>query len=400
MERELMNEEKKYGLNTRGVATYLDEKKINRPLNIPIVQSSTFQVDTSMAMGKLYRGRADTLYSRIGNPTVSEASKKIALLEDAGAALVFGSGMGAITTALLSVLKPGDHVVAQRDIFAQTYQFLERFMPRMDIETTFVDATDLHDLMNAIRPSTALIYVETPSNPLLKVVDIGGAAEIMKNKKVPHLFVDSTFASPILQNPLEQGATLALHSATKFLSGHGDLTCGAAAGHRELIAEIHEMQIMLGTVMDPHPAWLLLRGLKTLGVRMNRQCESALKIARFLEKSDKVETVYYPWLGGSPYYALARRQMRGGGGVLSFEVSGGAAAARAFLDALRLIPIATSLGGVESVIEIPADLGYGDEETDTKPAQKSVSPALIRLSVGLEDVEDLLRDIENALRSI
>ena len=395
-----MTEEKKYGLNTRGVATYLDEKKINRPLSIPIVQSSTFQVDTSIAMGKLYRGRADTLYSRIGNPTVSEASKKIALLEDADAALVFGSGMGAITTSLLAVLKPGDHVAAQKDIFAQTYQFLERFMPRMNIETTFVDAADPLDLKNAIRPSTALIYIETPSNPLLKVVDIGAAAQIMRENQVRHLFVDSTFASPVLQNPLEHGATLALHSATKFLAGHGDLTCGAVAGGKELIAEIHEMQILLGTVMDPHPAWLLLRGIKTLGVRVNRQCESALKIARFLEKSEKVEAVHYPWLESSPYYALARKQMRGGGGVLSFEVSGGAAAARAFLDALRLIPIATSLGGVESVIEIPADLGYDDESPENKPEQKGFSPSLIRLSVGLEDERDLLQDIGNALRSI
>ncbi len=395
-----MTDEKKYGLNTRGVATYQDGNKVNRPLSIPIVQSSTFQVDTSASMGTLYRDRADTLYARIGNPTISEASKKIALLEEADAGLVFGSGMGAITTSLFAVLKPGDHVVAQRDIFAQTYQFLDRFMPKMNVETTFVDATDSEELKRAIRSSTALIYIETPSNPLLKVVDIGAVAAMAKENNVPHLFVDSTFASPVLQNPLGAGATLVLHSATKFLAGHGDLTCGAVAGGRDLIAKIREVQILLGPVMDPHAAWLLLRGIKTLGVRVKRQCESALKIARFLEKSDRVESVHYPWLESSPYYALARKQMRGGGGVLSFEVSGGAGAARAFLDALRLIPIATSLGGVESVIEIPADLDYHAGTAEEKPSKKEVSPSLIRLSVGLEDEEDLLRDIGNGLNAM
>jgi cystathionine beta-lyase/cystathionine gamma-synthase len=390
---------KPHGLQTRAARAHLDGEKKNRPLSTPIVQSSTFQVASSAELRELYRTRGDTMYSRFGNPTVREACERVAALEGAEAALVFSSGMGAITTALFTALEPGDHVIAQRDIFAQTFTFLDRFLRARGTETTFVDATNPRELEAARRPNTKLVYIETPSNPLIKVVDIRAAAQIAKRSGVP-LFVDSTFASPYLQNPLALGATLVLHSATKFLSGHADLMCGALAGGRELVARIHETQILLGNIQDPHGAWLLLRGVKTIGVRVQRQCDNALKIARFLEGKNGVERVHYPWLESAPQHQLALEQMRGGGGVLSFEVQNGLRGARAFLEALELIPIATSLGGVESVIEIPAELDFSAEELGEESKKTGLSAALIRLSVGIEDADDLIEDLKRGVEAL
>ncbi|MFO0983545.1 MAG: aminotransferase class I/II-fold pyridoxal phosphate-dependent enzyme [Planctomycetota bacterium] len=390
---------KRYGLHTRAAQAHLDGQKQNRPLSVPIVQASTFQVESSEQLKQLFRTRAATMYSRFGNPTLREAGARVALLEGAEAGLVFASGMSAITTSLFTRLKPGDHVVAQRDIFAQTFTFLDRFLRGLGVDTTFVDATNLAEVKAARKPNTRLVYVETPSNPLIKIVDLKAIAQIAREQHAA-LFVDSTFASPALQNPLELGATLVLHSATKFLAGHADLMCGAVAGPRDLIAAIQETQILLGSIQDPHAAWLLLRGMKTLGVRVQRQCENALAIARFLADQDGIARVHYPWLESSPYHRLAREQMRGGGGVLSFEVTSGLRGARAFLQALELIPVATSLGGVETVVEIPAELDFGEDELGEEVKKTGISSALIRLSVGIEDPSDLLDDLKRGVAAL
>jgi methionine-gamma-lyase len=384
------------GFHTRAAHTYLDGRKVSRPLSPPIIQATTFQAETSESHGALFRDGADTLYTRMGNPTLSSAAEKVAALENAERALVFGSGMGAITTALLTFLESGDRVVAQREIFAQTFTFLDRLARSLGIETDFVDATRMDEVTEAIRPNTRLIYIETPSNPLLHVVDIRAAVEIARERGIM-LLVDSTFASPYLQNPLDLGATLVIHSGTKFLGGHSDVMCGVIAGEDSLIRRIRETQIMLGTILDPHAAWLLLRGMKTLGVRVQRQCDSALEVARFLAGHKGVTAVHYPWLEGSPFHDLARTQMRGGGGVLSFEVEGGLEGARKFLDSLELIPVATSLGGVETVIEIPAELDFGDDELGDDAGRDEIHTGLIRLSVGLEDVQDLIEDLGRGL---
>jgi len=390
---------REFGFHTRAAQSHLDGKKVDRPLSVPIVQSTTHQVASSREMGTLFRNRADIIYTRFGNPTNTAAEEKIAALEGAEAGLIFGSGMGAIVTALLTVLKGGDHVVAQRDIFAQTFTFLDRVARPLGVETTFVDATRPDEVRGALRPNTKLIYIESPSNPLLKIVDIAAIADLARPRGLP-LFIDSTFASPYLQNPISLGATLVLHSATKFLGGHSDIQCGAAAGPRDLVRRIYEMRAVLGTIQDPHNAWLLLRGMKTLGVRVQRQCETALRLAQFLQGQPGVRAVHYPWLETSPYHALARRQMRAAGGVLSFDVQGGLPAARAFLDALELIPIATSLGGVETLIEIPAELDFNEDEMGAEVAKTGLTPALIRLSVGLEDVDDLLGDLKRGLAAL
>lgn len=370
-----------------------------RPLASPIYRSTTFAYPSSAALGAAFKAGSDRVYTRFGHPNATLAAERIAELERAEAALVFSSGMGAITTALLAVLRAGDHVVAQRKIFAQTFTFLETMAPRFGIETSFVDATILSEVALALRPNTRLIYIETPSNPLLEVVDIGAIAEIARSRGL-HLFVDTTFASPHLQTPLSLGATLSLQSATKFLGGHSDLMAGVAAGSVALIDAIRDAQVLLGTIPDPHGTWLLERGVKTLGMRVERQCANALAIARTLETQPSVKRVYYPWLESSPQYAVARRQMRGGGGVVSFELEGGLNEARAFLDALETIPIATSLGGIETIVEVPYELDFSDDELGDAAAGLDVSPALIRLSVGIENLEDIEADLLRSFEAL
>jgi methionine-gamma-lyase len=385
--------------NTRASKTYVDGRRENRPLSTPILQATNFQAGSSKELGTLFKTQAGRVYTRFGHPTLTAAGEKVALLEEAEAGLVFSSGMGAITASLLTVLKAGDHVVAQRSIFAQTFAFLDSLARSYGVTTDFVDASQANHIAEALRPNTALIYIESPSNPLLKVVDIQAIAEIGRKKNIP-VFIDSTFASPYLQNPLKLGANLVLHSATKFLGGHSDIMCGAAAGDAKLIQRIRDIQVLLGNIMDPHAAWLLLRGIKTLGLRMQKQCANALELARYLESKEGILSVSYPWLESSPTYSLARKQMRGGGGVLSFEVEGGLKGARAFLDALELIPIATSLGGVETILEIPFELDFSEEELGEAAHETGISPGLIRLSVGIEDPGDLIEDLQRGLAAL
>jgi cystathionine beta-lyase/cystathionine gamma-synthase len=383
-------------LQTRAAKTYLDTEKKVRPLSLPIYQAVNFQAASSAGMGDDFRNGTDNVYQRFGHPNSSAAGERIAALEGAEAGLVFSSGMGAISTTLMALAgHAGAHVVAQREIFAQTFTFLDGTLRGLGVETTFVPADELHGVAKYIRGNTALIYIESPSNPLLKVVDIEAAARVAREHNIP-LLIDSTFASPWLQNPIAHGADVVLHSATKFLGGHSDVQCGAVVSTRERIARIKQMQILLGSVLDPHASWLLLRGIKTLGLRVQRQADSALRIAEYLSKHPAVSRVSYPFLPGSRTHELARKQMRGGGGVLSFELKGGREVARKFADELELIVIATSLGGVESIIEIPADLDFSEDEFG-EATHTGISPGLIRLSVGVEDVEDLLADIENAL---
>ena len=387
------------GFNTIAAQTYSDDKKGNRPLSIPIVAATTYQVDSSERHGELYKEIADTFYARIGNPTRTAAAKKIAKLEGAEEALIFSSGMGAITTSLMSILYGGAHVVAQGELYAQTFSFFELLRDSFGVEVDFIDMTDLSKISELIRTNTTLIYIESPSNPLLKIADIRSIADIASKSNIS-LFVDSTFASPYLQNPISLGATLSLHSGTKYLGGHSDLLCGVVSGNKLVIEKILQTQLLLGTILDPHSCWLLLRSIKSLGIRVQAQCDTALKLAEFLEDRPEIIVVNYPWLPSSPYYDLARKQMRGGGGVISFEVKGGLTGARSFVDALKLIPIATSLGGLESVIEIPSELKFAREKTEDAVYDMGVKSNLIRLSVGIEDFEDLKADLAIGLSAL
>lgn len=389
-----------HGLQTKAAKTYNDGQRVRRPLSTPIYQAVSFQAESSRQLSAAFKGGSEMVYQRLAHPTSRAAAEKIALLEGAEAALVFSSGMAAICTTLLALTgATGAHVVAQREIFAQTFTFLSKTLPPFGVETTFVNISDMQELQKALRPCTKLVYLETPSNPLLRVADIAAISAIACERQVPVL-VDSTFASPYLQNPLSLGASVVLHSATKFLAGHSDVMCGAVAGSRKLVDKIASMQCLLGTILDPHACWLLLRGVQSLGIRVQRQTDSALAIAKFLREQPTVERVHYPWLEGSPYYRIATKQMRGGGGVLSFQLKDGYSAATRFVDALRLIPTASSLGGVESVIEIPADLDFSADQLGAATHKSGIPAGLIRLSVGIEDFSDLLHDIRQGLEAL
>ncbi len=368
-------------------------EKRNAPMAQPIYQTSTFQVTDSEQ--QLRATGTDMFYTRYGNPTHTAVESAIAELEGADAALLFASGMGAITTSILSLVKNGDHIVAQRDIYGGVTKFLSTWLPKLGIETTFVDTVDYEQHARAIRPNTKLLYFESPTNPTLRVVDLRKAVALARQHQLITM-IDSTFATPINQRPTEFGIDVVLHAGTKYLGGHTDLICGVAAGRQDLIDKIHETRTTLGGVMDPHAAFLLLRGIKTLALRVERQNESALRVAEFLAQHPKVRSVNYPFLQGHPQRALAIEQMKGGGGVLSFEVDGTAEDAKRLSEALRLFALAPSLGGVESLVSIPVLTSHAMISAEHRQ-KMGVTEQLIRISVGIENTSDLIADLEQAL---
>ncbi len=381
---------------TKAVRGAADLEKKNGPLATPIYQTSTFEVTDNDE--QIQATGSDHYYTRYGNPTNTVAEKTIAALEGVDAALTFASGMGAITTTLMALLKSGDHVVAQRDIYGGVTKFLSQWLPKMGIETTFVDTTEYEQHARAIRPNTKLLYLESPTNPILRVVDFNKVAAFAKHHKLLSM-IDSTFGTPINQHPAEFGIDLVMHSGTKYLGGHSDLICGVVAGRRELMQRIWETRTTLGNCMDPHASWVLVRGLKTLAVRVARQNENAQRVAGFLAEHAKVRKVHYPFLESHPQHAVARSQMTGGGGMVTFEIEGTGDDARRASEAMRLFTLAPSLGGVESLVSIPVLTSHL-----TLPAEErkriGITEQLIRLSVGIENADDLIADLEHALEAV
>ncbi len=370
--------------------------KKNGPLATPIFQTSTFEVTDSEQQVRAIS--SDMFYTRYGNPTLTVAEKAIAELEGADASLLFASGMGAITTSILSLLKTGDHIVAQRDIYGGATKFLSQWLPKLGIETTFVDTVEYEQHARAIRPNTKLLYLESPTNPTLRVVDLNKVVALARQHNLI-TFIDSTFATPINQRPADFGIDLIMHSGTKYFAGHSDLICGIVSGRRDLIDTIHSTRTTLGGTMDPHAGWLLLRGIKTLAVRVQRQNDNALRVAEFLSQHGKVRRVHYPLVEGHPQRALAMEQMHGAGGVLSFEVDGTGEDARRFAEALQLFSLAPSLGGVDSLVTIPVITSHGMISADHR-AKMGVTDQLVRLSVGIENAGDLIADLEQALATV
>src|SRR5580704_82849 len=381
---------------TKAVRGAADLDKKNGPMATPIYQTSTFEVTDNEE--QLRATHTDHFYTRSGNPTNTVAEKTIAGLEGPEAALTFSSVMGAVTTTLMALLKSGDHVVAQRDIYGGVNKFLSQWLPKMGIETTFVDTTDYDQHARAIRPSTKLLYLESPTNPTLRVVDFKKVAAVARQHKLLSM-IDATFGTPINQHPAEFGIDLIMHSGTKYLAGHSDLLCGAVAGRHELIERIWETRTTLGNCMDPHASWVLLRGLKTLAVRVARQNENALRVAEFLAEHAKVRSVHYPFLKSHPQYAVAHQQMSGGGGMVTFEVEGTGEDARRVSEAMCLFTLATSLGGVESLVSIPVLTSHAMIPAKTR-AEMGVTEQMVRLSVGIENADDLIADLEHALEAV
>ena len=390
-------------IDTFVVKPPLDEDAV--PVTVPISRATTIAHSNTAKFREAAqafvddRNRSD-FYSRIGNPTVSYVAQRIATLEEAEEALLFSSGMGAISSTLLSLLKSGDHLICQAPIYGHTQSFVTDYITQFGVDVDFVAAPTGSAVKQLMNDRTKLVYIETPSNPRVTLTDIADISSVTSDSGIP-LVVDSTFASPYLSKPLLLGADLVIHSGSKYLGGHSDVICGAAAGSAELMSVIHEWQMRLGTVIDPQGAWLLDRGIKTLPLRVQRHCDNALAVAKFLQDNrDVIHDVNCPMLPGSPYHRLMNEQMpNGSGGVISFTVNGGMRCARAFLDAMQIVSIATSLGGVESLIEIPGDIQYKGKSADEDGAanaaaeEEDTSPALVRFSVGIEAINDLLDDV-------
>jgi cystathionine gamma-synthase len=381
---------------TAAVHGAADMEKKNRPVTTPIYQTSTFEVTDNDEQQRITS--TDRYYTRWGNPTITVAEQTVAELEGVDAARVFASGMGAITTTIMALLKAGDHIVAQREVYGGAAKFLSQWLPRLGIETTFVDTTNYEQYAQAIRPNTRLLYLESPTNPALRVVDFKKTAALAKQHGLISM-LDSTFGTPINQRPAEYGIDLVMHSGTKYLSGHADLTCGVVAGRRELIEKIHDTRTTLGNCMDPHAAWMLIRGLKTLAVRVARQNENAMRVAEFLGQHAKVRRVHYPFLKSHSQYAIAREQMSGGGGMVTFEVEGTGDDARRVSEAMQLFTLATSLGGVESLVSIPVLTSHAMISAELRE-KMGVTEQMVRLSVGIENGDDLIADLERALEAV
>ena len=381
---------------TAAVRGAADLEKKNGPVATPIYQTSTFEVTDNDEQQRVTE--TDRYYTRWGNPTITVAERTVAELEGTDAARTFASGMGAITTTIMALLKAGDHIVAQREVYGGVAKFLAEWLPRMGIETTFVDTNNFEQHTRAIRPNTKLLYLESPTNPALRVVDLKKAVALAKQHGLISM-VDSTFGTPINQRPAEYGIDLVMHSGTKYLSGHADLTCGVVSAPEALITPIDDARKTLGNCMDPHAAWLLIRGLKTLAVRVTRQNENALRVAEFLERHAKVRRVYHPFLKSHPQHAIACEQMSGGGGMVTFEIEGTGEDARRVSEAMRLFTLATSLGGVESLVSIPVLTSHAMISAELRQ-EMGVTEQMVRLSVGIENADDLIADLEQALEAV
>ncbi|MBW2059304.1 MAG: aminotransferase class I/II-fold pyridoxal phosphate-dependent enzyme [Deltaproteobacteria bacterium] len=365
----------------------------------PLYQTAAFGYST---VDHWYRvateKEAGFIYSRNRNPTQVVAEEKIAALEGAERALVFSSGMAAITTTLLSLLSSGDHVVSVKDSYGGTYLIFTTLLPRFGVGVDLVETTDPRAIEGAVGKRTKVVYLETPTNPTLKVIDLERISGFCQERKIC-LIVDNTLATPFNQQPLGFGATLVIHSATKYLAGHGDVVCGAVAGPSGLIEEIDRLRGITGPSLDPHGAWLLIRGMKTLALRLDRQNRNALEVARFLENHPKVVRVFYPGLESHPQHAVAKRQMKGFGGMLSFELTGDYASTKRFLDSLRIPHRAANLGSVESLVGPPSTTSHVECTAEERQAA-GIPETLVRYAPGIEDADDLIADLDQSLEQI
>lgn len=363
----------------------------------PIACTATYAFGSSAELRDHFEGRSERQeYGRYGNPTVRAAELKLAALDAGEDAALFGSGMAAITTALFALLKKGDHVVLVGDCYRRTRSFVTQTLARFGVESTLVPAGEPSALAAAIGPSTRVILTESPTNPYLRVVDLPALVEAKRRHPRVKILIDATFATPVNQRPLEQGADLVLHSCTKYLGGHNDLLAGVVIGEQGLVALVREARDVLGGVLDPHAAYLLVRGLKTLSLRVARQNATGLAIARWLETQPEVARVHYPGLTSHPDHAIAARLMTGFGGVVSFVLRADLDVTASALDACELATIAPSLGGVETLIEQPAIMSYYGLSSEERAAL-GIADGLVRLSVGIEDVEDIREDLSRVL---
>ncbi len=367
---------------------------------VPIYQTSTFVFESAEDGARCFSGESNGfIYTRIGNPTIGALESQIALLENGFGGIATSSGMGAVNTVYMTLLGQGAHVVSSAAVYGPSRVVLEQQYSRYGVQATFVNTANLEEIRKAIRPETRLLYIETPSNPTMDITDLEAAAKIAHEHNIP-VAVDNTFSSPYLQRPLDLGADIVLHSMTKFINGHADIVAGIVVAKDEaMYKRLRSNMVNLGFNMDPHQAYLAIRGLKTLGIRLDRSQENAMKIAAYLEKHPKVEWVRYPGLPSHPQYELARKQMKGPGSMISFELKGGVEAGRILMNNVKVAILAVSLGGVETLIQHPASMTHSKVSAEGKRTA-GITDGLVRYSVGIEDVDDLIADLEQALAMV
>jgi cystathionine gamma-synthase len=370
--------------------------RVSDALTTPIVQTATYWFRDTQEVIDYQEGRYRSFeYGRYGNPTVRTAEAKLCELEGAEACLISASGMNSITTLLLALLPRDGRIVTTRDCYRRTRQFIGSLLPKLGVEATVIDPADIGALESALAAGVSLFFSESPTNPYLRVVDIPRVSELC-HANGALVVIDATFASPVNQQPLSLGADLVLHSGTKYLAGHNDVMAGALLGSEAQMAPIRELQGIMGGIIDPHAAYMLLRGIKTLALRVQRSNRNAEQLASFLERHHAIERVHYPGLQSHPDHEIAIAQMSGFGGVVSFQVRGSLETASKFIDALRIPYIAPSLGGTESLVEQPTIVSYWDQSPEER-AKLGIADNLVRYACGIEDVEDLIADVDQAL---
>lgn len=393
------NKNNELGFSTRAIHHGYDPQQHHGALIPPIYLTSTFTFATAEYGAGCFAGEeSGYVYTRIANPTLALLEARMATLENGEAAVAFSSGMGAIAATFWTLLRPGDEVIVSRTLYGCTFALLHHGISEFGVKVRHVDLSDLGELRAAISPATRMIYCESPANPTLQLVDIAAVAEVARQREDLILVVDNTYCTPYLQRPLDWGADVVVHSATKYLSGHGDITAGIVVTRQSLADRIRlqGLKDLTGAVLSPQDAFLLMRGLKTLALRMDRHCSNALEIARLLQDHPAVEWVTYPGLPSFPQHALASRQMKLPGGMIAFELKGGLVTGRRFMNALGLFSRAVSLGDAESLAQHPASMTHSTY-TPEERAHHGISEGLVRLSVGLEDLADLLADVAQAL---
>ena len=394
-------ETKKYGLGTTAIhAGTL--KNLYGTLAMPIYQTSTFIFDSAEQGGRRFAlEEAGYIYTRLGNPTTTVLENKIAALEEGEAAVATSSGMGAISSTLWTVLKAGDHIVTDKTLYGCTFALMCHGLTRFGIDVTFVDTSNLDEVKNAMKENTRVVYLETPANPNLKIVDIEALAKIAHTNPNTLVIVDNTFATPYMQKPLTLGADVVVHSVTKYINGHGDVIAGLVITNKALADQIRFVGLkdMTGAVLGPQDAYYIIRGMKTFEIRMERHCKNARKVVEFLNNHPKIEKVYYPGLETHPGYEIAKKQMKDFGAMISFELKGGFEAGKTLLNNLKLCSLAVSLGDTETLIQHPASMTHSPYTKEEREAA-GITDGLVRLSVGLENVEDIIADLEHGLEKI
>ncbi|MCX7832781.1 MAG: aminotransferase class I/II-fold pyridoxal phosphate-dependent enzyme [Ignavibacteria bacterium] len=368
--------------------------------NVPIYQTSTFAFEDADYGAKCFSGEVDGyIYTRLGNPTITALEKTVAALEGGYGSIATSSGMAAVTTIYMALLEKGAHIVSTDAVYGPSRGVMEEHFSRFGVESTYVDTSNIENIKNAIKPNTKVLFIETPSNPTMSITDLEKCSTIAKENGLI-MVVDNTFSSPYLQNPIKYGADVVFHSMTKFLNGHADIVAGIiVAKEQNIYNKLKTMMINMGCNIDPHQSYLVLRGIKTLAIRIERAQENAMKIAEYLEKHPKIEWVKYPGLKSHPQYELAKKQMRGFGAMISFELKGGYEAGKILMNNVKVALLAVSLGGVETLIQHPASMTHSKMPRESR-IKAGITDGLVRYSVGIEDVNDLIEDLEQALSKI